>query len=250
MAGRRDLERAALLAAPDRRAYLLANSRLPGPRGNLELLDAAGDVLTRDEALELAALSPDATPPGTALEFLPCCGVVAVGRLVAEGETGLIGLLHDTANDPRWRVRESVAIALQRWGDTDVGTMLGAIESWPAGSLFEARASVAAACEPRLLRTGPAVQAAVRILDRSTARLVAIPRPRGEPGRVLGAALGYGWSVAVAANPAETLPAFEPWAGSGDPDVRRLIRENLSKARFARAAPEDVVRLRSLAGVS
>ena len=30
--------------------------------------------------------SPDAAPAGTALEFLPCCGLVAVGRLIADGE--------------------------------------------------------------------------------------------------------------------------------------------------------------------
>ena len=69
------------------------------------------------------------------------------------------------------------------------------------------------------------------------------PAPRGEPGRVLGAALGYGWSVAVAASPSAVLPAFERWAASDDPDVRRLVRENLGKARFARAAPDAVRRL-------
>jgi hypothetical protein len=60
---------------------------------------------------------------------------------------------------------------------------------------------------------------------------------------VLGAALGYGWSVAVAADPFRTLPAFERWAASPDPDVRRLVRSNLGKARFARAAPDAFARL-------
>ena len=231
-----------------RRAYLLAGSGLPGPRANLELLDAAGDVLTPDEALAYAALGPEAAPAGTALEFLPCCGIVAVGRLVSEGEAALVPLLRAAAGDPRWRVRESVAIALQRWGDADVEAMTAAIASWPDGTLYEARAAVAAVCEPRLLRMVPAVEAAARILDKSTAALVAVPRPRGEPGRVLGAALGYGWSVAIAASPAAVLPAFERWAASEDPDVRRLVKENLGKARFSRAAPDDVARLRAALG--
>jgi hypothetical protein len=243
MAGRRELEREALRGAPDRRAYLLAGSHLPGPRANLELLDAAGDVLGRDEALALAALTPDEAPSGTPLEFLPCCGLVAVGRLVAEGEPALVGLLRAASQDGRWRVRESVAIALQRWGDADVGAMSDEVEGWAAASPLEARAAVAAICEPRLLATPAAVEAAVRILDAATRVLVAIPRPRGEPGRVLGAALGYAWSVAVAADPASVLPAFERWAGSPDPDVRRLVRSNLGKARFARAAPDAVARL-------
>jgi hypothetical protein len=248
MGSRRELERAGLVAAPDREAYLLAGSNLPGPRANLELLDAAGDVLGREEALGFAALSPDEAPSGTALEFLPCCGVVAVGRLIVEGDASLVALLRAAAGDPRWRVRESVAIALQRWGDADVGAMLAAIEGWPGGTLYEARAAVAACCEPRLLRTAPAVDAAVRILDEATRTLVRVPRPRGEPGRVLGAALGYGWSVAVAASPAVVLPAFERWVGTNDPDVRRLVRENLGKARFTRAAPDAVARLRDMVG--
>ena len=246
--GRREEERAALLEAPDRRGYLLAGSHLPGPRANLELLDAAGDVLTRDEALGLAALTPAEAPSGTALAFLPCCGLVAVGRLVADGDASLVGLLRTAANDERWRVREGVAIALQRWGDAAVAPMIAAIEPWTGGTLLEAPAAVAAICEPRLLRSRASAAAAVRVLDAATTALVGIPRPRGEPGRVLGAALGYGWSVAVAADPEAALPTFERWVGSDDVDVRRLVRENLSKARFARAAPEAVAALRSRLG--
>lgn len=244
---RRDDERAGLLAAGAPEAYLLAGSKLPGPRANLELLDAAGDVLGRDVALRLAALGPGEAPAGTAREFLPCCGTVAIGRLVAGGETELTSRLREAAGDPRWRVRESVAIALQRWGDADANAMMATVAPWAEGSPFEARAAVAAVCEPRLLRGIDAVRAATAILDRATATLVGIPRPRGEPGRVLGAALGYGWSVAIAANPRAVVPAFERWAASDDPDVRRLVRENLSKARLERAAPEVVARLRSAA---
>jgi hypothetical protein len=245
---KREAERAALLAAAELDAHLVAHSALPGPRANLELLDAAGDVLSRADALRLAALDPDEAPSGTALEFLPCCGLVAVGRLVAEGELALIGLLRTSADDPRWRVRESVAIALQRWGDSDTAAMFSAVRGWTEGSALEARAAVAAVCEPRLLRVGARVAEAAAILDAATSLLFSLPRPRGEPGRVLGAALGYGWSVAVAAGPALVLPSFEPWAASPDPDVRRLVRENLSKARFAEAAPEAVERLGELAG--
>jgi hypothetical protein len=85
--------------------------------------------------------------------------VVAIGRLVAEGDRGFVGILRERAGDPRWRVRESVAIALQRWGDADVGAMLAAVEPWAAGTPFEARAAVAAICEPRLLATRPVSRA-------------------------------------------------------------------------------------------
>ena len=246
MGVRRSAERDALLAAHDRRAYLLDHARLPGPRANLELLDAAGDVLARDEALALASLSPGAAPAGTALEFLPSCGLAAVGRLLAEGAADtpdLVARLRAAAGDERWRVREAVAIALQRWGDADLPAMVAAIEPWAAATPFEARAAVAAICEPRLLAMPASVRAAARILDTATSLLASLPRPRGEPGRVLGAALGYGWSVAVAANPSLVLPVFEGWIVVSDPDVRRLVRLNLAKARFAKASPEDQARL-------
>jgi hypothetical protein len=243
MGAKREAARAALLAADDLDAYLLANSALPGPRANLELLDAAGDVLSRDDALRLAVLSPDDAPSGTALEYLPCCGVVAVGRLVVEGDLGLVPLLRAAASDPRWRVRESVAIALQRWGDADAAAMFAAVGPWTSESLLEARAAVAAVCEPRLLRAEARVRDACGVLDAATRLLAATPVPRGEPGRVLGAALGYGWSVAIAAGPSLVLPAFEAWADSPDKDIRRLVRENLTKSRFAKAAPEAVARL-------
>jgi hypothetical protein len=243
VSGKRDAEREALLAAADRDAHLIAHSALPGPRANLELLDAAGDVLAREDALRLAALDAEAAPSGTALEFLPCCGLVAIGRLVAEGGHALLERLRAAASDPRWRVRESVAIALQRWGDADAGAMFAEVRPWADASPLEARAAVAAVCEPRLLRDTARVAEAAAILDAATRTLVATPPPRGEPGRVLTAALGYGWSVAIAASPPQALPAFEAWAGSADPDVRRLVRENLSKTRFARAAPEAVARL-------
>lgn len=50
--------------------------------------------------------------------------------------------------------------------------------------------------------------------------------------RTLRQALAYGWSVAVAALPAEGKATFERWLDSSDPDVRWLLRENLRKQRL------------------
>ena len=57
---RREIEAAALLAAPDREAYLLAHSGLPGARSNLELLAAASEACDRNECERWAAMGPDA----------------------------------------------------------------------------------------------------------------------------------------------------------------------------------------------
>jgi hypothetical protein len=46
--------------------------------------------------------------------------------------------------------------------------------------------------------------------------------------------LGYGWSVAIAALPADGLAAFRRLGTSVDPDVVWIVRENRKKARLAR----------------
>src|SRR5947207_8733154 len=92
--------------------YLLKESGLPGPRANLELVQAAADLGTPEQFHRWLALGPAATPPKTALEFLPLCGAVGLGRLLAEGQVAVLPALRQHANDPRWRVREGVAMAL------------------------------------------------------------------------------------------------------------------------------------------
>jgi hypothetical protein len=46
--------------------------------------------------------------------------------------------------------------------------------------------------------------------------------------------LSYCWSVAVAALPEAGKPAMEKWLASEDPDICRIMRENLKKDRLAR----------------
>ena len=76
-----DTYRQALRSIDDWEPYLLAESGLPGPRGNIELAQAVADE--GDEPLFLHLLSFDATsaPTNTPQEFLAFCGVVGLGRL-------------------------------------------------------------------------------------------------------------------------------------------------------------------------
>jgi hypothetical protein len=55
---------------------LLQESGLPGPRANLELVQAAADLGTAEQFRRWLALGPEAIPAKRALEFLPLCGVV------------------------------------------------------------------------------------------------------------------------------------------------------------------------------
>lgn len=232
--------REALRQLPDRdwEPYLRAHSNLPGPRGNLELLEAVGDEASVDRLFTLAA-SDD--------EFLAACGAAGLGRVVAEGTPSAedaLARMRELADDPRWRVREGVAMGLQRIGDADGRRLLAILGAWATGTLLQRRAVVAGICEPRLLREPVVAQAAVELLDAITASLLAEPDRRDPDVRVLRQALGYGWSVAIVEAPASGKAAFERLADSDEADARWIVRENLGKARLRRLDPSWVAILK------
>jgi hypothetical protein len=245
LVSRPDVERAGLLAASDRAAYLRAHSRLPGPRGNLELLDVAARACDRSELVHWAALEPAAAPENTPDVFLVAVGVVGLGCMIAAGDRSLLPGLRRMSADPRWRVREAVAMALQVWGDADTPALVAEMERWADGSPLEGRAAMAALCEPRLLGDRSTVERTLAILDRLTLAVREAADPRVVDIRVLRQALGYGWSVAVAADPEVGIPALDRWLTDRDPDVRWIVRQNLAKARLSKAAPEWIERARA-----
>jgi hypothetical protein len=104
---------------------------------------------------------------------------------------------------------------------------------------------VAAVAEPALLRRDREASAAIRLVDAATASLVAEPDRRRDDVRVLRKALAYAWSVVVAARPEEGRPAMERWLADPDRDVRWVMRQNLAKARLARADPAWTARWRA-----
>ncbi|NTV64758.1 MAG: hypothetical protein HGA65_14680, partial [Oscillochloris sp.] len=92
----------------------------------------------------------------------------------------------------------------------------------------------AALCEPRLLRDPAHAARVLAVLDTITASIPQQHDRRSEVFQVLRKGLGYCWSVAVAALPGVGQPAMERWMTSDDPDVRWIMRQNLTKARLAR----------------
>jgi hypothetical protein len=232
--GKRDDYRATLRTLKEWDAFLLKESGLPGPRGNLELAQAVADE--GDEALFRRYLSftLEQAPTNSPEEFLAFCGVVGLGRLLAEGKREVLEVLRRQASDPRWRTREGVAMALQRWGDVDMDALLLEMEAWCVGNPLEQRAAAAALCEPRLLREERHAAQVLQILDRITASIQGLEERKSDEFKALRKGLGYCWSVAVAALPEKGRPAMERWFSSGDADIRWIMKENLKKDRLAR----------------
>ena len=109
--------------------YLKANSGLPGPRANLELVEAVGEEADADLLWRLSASSD---------EFLALCGTAGLGRLAATDSEAVLAWLRELAEDPRWRVREGVAIALQRMGREDMAPLIASMEAWSKDGPFRA----------------------------------------------------------------------------------------------------------------
>jgi hypothetical protein len=233
---------AELARISDRVPFLRRHSGLPGPRGNLELVQAAADVGGETDFRTWIAVGSGDEPTD---EFLAVCGVVGLGRLVAEGRSTVIAELRTYAADPRWRVREGVAMALQRVGDADMGRLLAIVADWIDDRPYVQRAALAALAEPRLLKDDSAASAAVDVVDRVTRNLAALEDRRSDEFRTLRQALAYCWSVIVVAAPERGKPRMEYWAQSADPDVIWAIRENLKKTRLLRLDPAWVDGLRS-----
>ena len=236
--------RRALRELPDWEAFLLEHSGLPGPRGNLELAAAVAEEADEATLRRWAALGASEAPFGSAEEFLPVCGVIGLGRLLAEGDRMVLDELRGHASDSRWRVREAVAIALQRFGDADFDALLAEMQAWASGTALERRAAVAALCEPRLIVQRAHARAVLALLERVTAELPALDRRR-DGFKTLRQALGYAWSVAVVALPDEGKPRFERLLASGDSDIRWVARENLRKKRLERMDRDWVEKARA-----
>ena len=228
--GERYLDELRVLPAEELAPYLTARSGLPGPRGNLELADAFAAIADRATILRFVALED---------EYLRFCGTEAVGRLIVEepDNASLTELIRHRAGDSLWRVREGAARALQIVGDLDRSRLRTIVAEWVGDpNPYVRRAAVAAICEPRLLTDLSTRAAALQACLSASESITTVPATeRKAPGvRNLRQALGYCWSVAVAADMSEAMPVFDRLRAVDDPDIAWIVASNLKKSRLRR----------------
>ena len=159
---------------------------------------------------------------------------VGMGQLLAQGNSGALEILRTSACDSRWRMREGVAMALQRLGDADMERLLNEMDRWSRGTFPEMRAAAAALCEPRLLKQTEHSKETLLILDRITTSIMGAKNRKTDDFKALRKSMEYCWSVAVAANPDAGRSMMEHWFSTRDNDIRWIMRENLKKKRLER----------------
>ena len=209
--------------------YLVKNSGLPGPRGNLELAQAVAEEGTLAQFNKFLNTKAEENTPQV---FLVFCGVVGLGKLAAKGNHELFLRLKSYASDPRWRIREGVATGMQYVGDQNMELLVKQMEVWSKGNWYEKRAAAAALAEPRLLKIPKNIKKVLDIFDQITSDIEKAGHPKDEAFKVLLRGMGYCWSVAVAALPIPGKRIMEKWLKSKNPDVKWLLKENLKKNRL------------------
>jgi len=242
------------------REYLTSNSSLPGPRGNLELAfafaEVAADFSEKDSgkmwelASRLIGVSAGEAPVNDPKEILSFCGAVAIGAIAsARGEffPKAFHLLRRLAEDSRWRTREGVAMGLQRLIAGRGQSALEELDGWvEKNEWLVMRAVAAGVAEPALLRDKQIAKGALGLHEKIFSHIFVAEYRKTDEFKTLRQALGYSLSVVICAIPKEGFEYLRRLAGSRDPDVLWVLRENLKKNRLAKNFPAEVVASRKL----
>ncbi len=196
---------------------------------------------TREQLDTLLALDQDHPQENTPENYIVFCGVRGQGKFAVQDPDVRL-LLRRYASDPRWRIREAVAMAFQSMGHEDMDALLRELESWPLTNPLEMRAIAASICEPALL-VNPSYSARVLgLLDRITNTILSWENRKTDEFKTLRQGMAYCWSVAVAAYPEPGKELMERWLQNPDTDIQWIMRENLKKNRLIKIDPAWVAK--------
>jgi hypothetical protein len=201
-----------------------------------------------DFLVQMAHTSPSKAPTNTPREYLPVCALMALGALYGTGlprprRRAALSALKEAASDPRWRVREGVAMGLQLIGEKDAAGLREIVSAWlPGASLLEQRAIVAGLAHPPLLGEEQFALFCIETCRTIVASLSRVDEKtrKDDSFRVLRQALGYAVSVFAHSLPAEGFAFLRKIAALQDNDVAWVVRENLKKKRLTEPFPEEV----------
>jgi hypothetical protein len=239
--------------------YLISNSNLPGPRGNLELAEVFADII-EDHAgrepeklwnlcMRLTQFSIIEAPVNNPKEFLVFCGARGVGALGASSTffQKAMSRLKELASDLRWRTREGVAMAIQNIIEKQSQKTLREIEGWiENNNWLVMRAVAAGVAEPPLLEDKQTAKSAFELHKKIFAEIVAAQERKSDEFKTLKQGLGYSLSVVVCAIPREGFEYMRQLTDTQNADILWIVKENLKKNRLIKNFPEEVASIKKL----
>jgi hypothetical protein len=222
---------------------------LPGPRANAGVILAfANECAARGKSADalvakMAQLDVDTAPGASKYEILPMCGVAALGARAASDPLAMraITILHDCAEDLRFRVRECVAEALARIGEQRGEPLVHDVAHWMDG-YFHAAAVLQALADPRWLTRMNAADSVVARLDDAFELLKNAPRAASRyPGfKALVDALEKAPVEAAARFGVPVFDMLSRWGTTKDPALRALVKKVLLSPRLGGRFAEEV----------
>jgi hypothetical protein len=229
-------------------------SGLPGPRANTGVATAfatecAAIGKPADPLLfQMVTLDPDVAQGGTEHEFLPLCGVLALGARAAldpKIRTRVIGTLHDAAEDMRFRVRDAVPVALARIGEKMGDALVHELASWTDG-FFQAAAVLLALADPAFLPAITDVDAVLERMEETYQLAKNAPRSAARyPGRkALVDALTLAPSSIAARFGVPVFDKLEAWSNTEMPELRAAIEATLKSNKLAGRHAAEIARVR------
>jgi hypothetical protein len=228
---------------------LSTNSNLPGPRGNLTLAFKFADYFEQeviskallDLLIEWVNISEEEAPTNNPREFLPFCGIVALGAhyYYANEETKdlIINQFKIAMNDKRWRTREGVAMAFQKIAEKDFTPIKTYFTKWYSNSSYlEKRAFVATLAHPPILNNKEIALFSLNISGKILNDILSSSKEvrKTEEFVALSKGLKYALSVFVADLPIEGFNFLKKFAKLNDPDMNKIIKSNLEKSRLTK----------------
>ena len=237
--------------------YLSSNSNLPGPRGNLELAysfaEAIEDRTVRDSrkiwelATRLSRISASEAPVNDPKEFLSFCGAISIGAIGSVHKAfskSAFGLLKKMADDSRWRMREGVAMGIQKLVAKQGQSALKELDGWIGeNEWLSMRAVAAGVAEPALLKDGKTARIALELHKKIFDRVLAAKARKSDEFKTLRQALGYSLSVVACATPEAGFEFMRRIIDTKDADILWVVKENLKKNRLTRSFPSEVTEM-------
>jgi len=240
--------------------YLLSNSNLPGRRANLELAEAFAEVIevycAEDPerlwslSLNLTEVSPDEAQVNNPKEFLPFCGACAIGAIGSISPAfyqRALSRVKALATDPRWRVREAVAMGIQKLVEKQSKKTLKGLESWIVnGNWLAMRAVAAGVAEPALLKNKQTARQALALHRKIIDQILSVKEHKAEEFKILKKGLGYSLRVVISATPKEGFEYMHQLVKSQDKDILWILKENLKKNRLIKNFSMEVASIKEL----
>ncbi len=240
--------------------YLITYSNLPGRRGNIELGHAFSEIIEEkfkanpelawNMCQDLISYTADDAPTNNPKEFLAFCGTIATGGIGGISDKYLeqsFKSINRMANDTRWRVREAVAMGLQkiivkRGQDTFLK-----LDEWIAkDNWLKMRAVAAGIAETGLLIDKKLAKQALEQHKKIFKRVDEAKDTKAEDFKALVKGLSYTLSVVVASLPTEGFAYLQELASTDNKVIGRIVKENLKKNRLVKKFPEEVEKTEKL----